>query len=58
MVKIVEEKSKKRKKEVSIVIFMILIIIIIWRTVEGFVVINLVMVFSHHQFLDSFLIRI
>jgi len=58
MVKIVEEKSKKRKKEDSIVIFMILTIIIIWRTVEGFVVINLVMVFNHLQFLDSFQIKI
>jgi hypothetical protein len=45
-------------KEDSTVIFMILTIIIIWKIVEEFAVISLVMVFNHLQFLVNSQIKI
>ena len=58
MDKIVEVKNKKKRKEDSTAIFQILIIITLWKIVEEFAVINLVMESNHLHYLVNFLIRI
>ena len=58
MDKIVEVKNKKKKKEDSTAIFQILIIITLWKIVEEFAVINLVMESNHLHYLVNFLIKI
>jgi hypothetical protein len=58
MAKIVEEKNRKKRKVGSIVISMITIIIYKWKIAEEFAVINPVMEFNLHLFLDSFQIKI